>query len=138
MLARLEPFKEMEAKWETFTVKELLEMGLNCVHEAAHSLYVKHVYNGVVAENFLGDALFGADKTIPVEERVDNAVKRVHKLTTAAKATVGQSGRGGSTSGIRGGGRRGRFSSYNGGSTPYRETTTTIACRGIFFIWTLH
>jgi hypothetical protein len=99
----------------TFSVKELLEMGLNCVHEAAHSLYVKHVYNGAVAETFLRDALFGADGTIPVEERVDSAVKRVHKLTTAAKAVVGQSGRGGSSSGRRGGGRRGGSSNYNGG-----------------------
>ncbi len=58
LLARLVPLKEIEAKWETFTVKELLEMGLNCVHEAAHSLYVKHVYNGAVAETFLGAMLY--------------------------------------------------------------------------------
>jgi hypothetical protein len=115
MFARLVPFKKMKAKWETFTGKELLEMGLNCVHLAGHSLYVKHVYNGAVAETFLGDALFGADRTIPLEERVDNAVKRVQKLTTKAKEAVGQSGRGGSTSGTRGGGRRGRFNNYNGG-----------------------
>ena len=71
---------------------------------------MKHVYNGAVAETFLGDALFGADRTIPVEERVDSAVKRVQKLTTAAKAAVGQTSRGGSSSGRRGGGRRGGFS----------------------------
>ena len=29
------------------------------MHEAAHSLYVKHVYNGAVAETFWGDALLG-------------------------------------------------------------------------------
>ncbi len=115
LLARLVPLKEMEEKYGTFSVKELLEMGLNCVHEAEHSLYVKHVYNGAVAETFLGDALFGADRTILVEERVDNAVKRMEKLTTAAKAAVGQSGCGGSSSGIRGGGRRGGSSNYNGG-----------------------
>jgi hypothetical protein len=114
MLARLVPLKDMEAKWETYTIKELLEMGLNCVHEAARSLYVKHVYNGAVTETFLGDALFGANRTIPVEERVDNAVKRVQKLTTSAKATVGQSIRGSNTSGRRGGGRRGGFTNYNG------------------------
>ncbi len=91
MLARLVPFKEMEQKWETFTVEEHLEMALNCVHEAAHSLYIKHVYNGAVAETFLGDALFGANRTIPVKERVDSAIKRVHKLTTAAKAAMGRS-----------------------------------------------
>ena len=50
-------------------------MGLNCVHEAIHSLYIMHVYNEAVATTFFGDELFGADITIPVEERVDNAVK---------------------------------------------------------------
>jgi hypothetical protein len=116
LLARLVPFKEMDKKWETFTIKELLEMGINCVHEAAHSLYIKHVYNGVVAETFLGDALFGAaDRTIPVEERVDGAVKKVQKLTTTTKATVGQANRGGNTSDRRGGGSRGGFNNYIGG-----------------------
>jgi hypothetical protein len=98
-----------------FHSQNTLEIGLNCVHEAAHSLYVKHVYNGAVAETFLGDALFRADRTIPVEEREDSAVKLVQKLTTAAKATIGQSSRGGRSSGKRGGGRRGGFSNYNGG-----------------------
>jgi len=122
MLARLAPLKDMEAKWETYTVKELLEMGLNSVHEAVHSLYVKHVCNGVVAETFLGDALFGAGRTIPVEGRVDSAVKRVQKLTMAAKGGVGQSSRGGNTSGRRGGGRRGGFTNYNGGGQePYSK-----------------
>ena len=32
LLAILVPLKEIEAKWETFTLKDLLEMGLNCVH----------------------------------------------------------------------------------------------------------
>jgi len=115
MLARLVPFKEMKGKWEKFIVKELLEMGLNCVHEAAHPMYIKHVYNGAVAETFLGDALLEAARTILVEERVDIVVKRVEKLTKAAKASLGQFGRGGNTSGRRGGGRRGGFSNYNGG-----------------------
>jgi hypothetical protein len=122
MLARLVPLKDMETKWDTYTIKELLEMGLNCVHESAHSLYAKHVYNGVVVETFWGDALFGADRTIPVEERVDSAVKRVQKLTTASKAAVGQSGRMGTTSDRRGGGRRGGFNNNNGGRQhPYKR-----------------
>jgi hypothetical protein len=79
-------------------------MGINYVHEAAHSLYIYHVCNGVVADTFLGDDLFEADKTIQVEERVDNAAKRVHKLTATTKATVGQTGRGGNTYGKCGGG----------------------------------
>jgi hypothetical protein len=97
-------------------MKELLEMGLNCVHEVAHSLYIKHVYNGDV---YNGDALFGAGRNILVEERVDNAVKRVQNLTTTAKATYGHHGRGGITFGTRGGGRRGGFGdNYNGGRQP--------------------
>ncbi len=51
--------REMEAKWETYTLKELLEMGLKCTHEAAHSLCVKHVYNGAVAETFWGVLYLG-------------------------------------------------------------------------------
>ncbi len=87
-------FDTLEGKIEYYSVKELLSMGLNFVHEAAHSVYAKHVYNGTVAETFLGDKLFGADRTIPIEDRVDNAVKRVQKLPTAAKATPRQTCRG--------------------------------------------
>ena len=47
------------------------------VHEAAHSVYIKHVYNETVPDTFLGDELFGADRTIPIEDKVDGAVKRV-------------------------------------------------------------
>jgi hypothetical protein len=85
------------------------------VHEAAHSVYVKHVYNGTVAETFLGDEHFGADRTIPVEDRVDNAMKCVQKLTTTAKATVGQRGRGLPS---KRGTRRG---SINGGRLDYKN-----------------
>ena len=100
-------------------MNELLKMGLNCVREARDSLDIKHVYNGAMAKTFLGDALFGADRTIPVEERVDNAVKRVQKLTTTAKASVGQADRGGNSSSRRGGGRRGGSNNnYKGGRQP--------------------
>jgi len=54
-------------------------MGLNCVHESAHSVCLKHVYNGTVAETFLADDLSGADRTIPIEEKLDRAVKRFQK-----------------------------------------------------------
>jgi len=119
LLARFVPFKDMEDKWDTFAVKQLIEMGLNCVHEATHSLYIKRVYNGTIAGTFLGDDLFGANRTISIEVRVDNVAKRVQNITEATKATMGQSGRGGNTFGRRGGGRRGEFSNnYNGGRHP--------------------
>jgi hypothetical protein len=34
---------------------QILEMSLNYVHEEAHAMYLKHVYNNTVAETFLGD-----------------------------------------------------------------------------------
>jgi hypothetical protein len=114
LLARHVPFKEMKEKWETFSIKQLLEMGLNCVHEATHSLYINHVYNGVVADTFLGDDLFGTDITIPNEERMNNVVKRVQKITATSKVAMGQSGRGGRTSRRREGcRRRGSNNNYN-------------------------
>jgi len=82
-------------------------MGINSVHEAPHLLYIKQVYHRVVADTFLGDDLSGTCKIIPIEEIVDNGVKRVQKLTAASKAFVGQSVLGSITSGRRGGGRRG-------------------------------
>ena len=66
----------MEDKIDSFSTKQLLEMGINYVHEVAHSFYIKHGYKGAVEDTFLGDNLFGADMTIPIEERVDNVIKR--------------------------------------------------------------
>jgi hypothetical protein len=87
----------MEKNMVSYTILELLHMGLNCVHELAHSVYLKHVYNGTVAETFWGDDLFGADRTIPIEDRVESGVKSVQQLIAAAKASVGKTGRGGSS-----------------------------------------
>ncbi len=63
----------------------------------------------------MDDNLFGADRTIPIEDRVDNAVKRVQKLSAAAKAAMGKTGRGGSSTVKRDGATSRGGSSYNGG-----------------------
>jgi hypothetical protein len=97
------PYAVIEETIAGYSVLELMQMMINCVHEAAHSIYIKHVYNGTVADTFLGDELLGADCTIPIEGRVDNAVMRVQKLTTASKAAVGQTCRGGYSANKRGG-----------------------------------
>ena len=97
-------------------------MGLYYVHQAAHAVCLTHVYNDTVAETFLGDELLGADRTIPIEDQVDKAVKRFQKLSATTKAIVGQTSRGSSSSTNRGGaGRRGGTigGSYNGGRQPY-------------------
>jgi hypothetical protein len=50
----------MKDTWDNFSIKQMLEMGLNCVHDAAHSLYIiKHVYNGAVADIFLEMTFLG-------------------------------------------------------------------------------
>ena len=121
LLARLIPYATIEENIAGYSVLELLQMMLNYVHETAHSVYIKHVYNGTVADTFLGDELFGADRTIPIEDRVGSAVKRVQKLTTSAKAKVGQIGRGGYSANKRGGAGRRGGSNSNGGRRDYSK-----------------
>jgi hypothetical protein len=52
-LARLIPYTTIEENITNYTVLDLLQMVLNYVHEAAHSVYIKHVYNGTVADTGL-------------------------------------------------------------------------------------
>ena len=66
----------LEDSSQNYNVLQVLEMGLNYIHESAHAFYVKHVYHATVAERFLGNELVGADRTIPIEDRVDAAVKK--------------------------------------------------------------
>ena len=75
-LARLIPRTVIERDFAKFTVQQLLEIGLNYVHEASHALYLTHAYSNTVAEAFLGDPIHGAERTVPVEERVDTAKYR--------------------------------------------------------------
>jgi hypothetical protein len=77
---------------EAMTVCATLELGLNELHEAASALYIRHVYNPAVVENFLGDEFFGADRSTPFKERMRTSVKEVQKLSSQAKAAVGNAG----------------------------------------------
>ncbi len=63
----------------------------------------------------------GADRTIPIEDRVESAVKIVQKLTTTTKATVVQTGRGGYSTVKRGGAGRRGGSNFNGGRQDYKR-----------------
>ena len=109
-LARLVPLADFEKRVEEkeISFREILEVMLNHVHESAHTLYVRHIYGHSVAESFVGDDLFGSDRSLPVEDRVDTAVKRVQKLSAAAKAAGGGSTRGGG-SGRKGASGRGGY-----------------------------
>ena len=120
-MAWLIPYAGIEENIAGYSVLELLHMMLYYVHEATHSVYIKHVYNGAVADTFLGDELFGADRTIPIEHKVDSAVKRVQKLTTTVKAIVGQTGRGGYSTNNHGwAGHRGG-NNFNGDRPDYNK-----------------
>ncbi len=69
LLARLVPLVTLEANLSSYSVLELLEMRrLDYVLEAAHSVYLKHVYNSTMAETFLGDELFGAVRIVPIDD----------------------------------------------------------------------
>jgi hypothetical protein len=49
-LARLVPPTILEENISTYSVGQILEMSLNYVHEIAHAVYLKHVYNKTVVE----------------------------------------------------------------------------------------
>ena len=58
--AKLVPLTTLENTIDSFIVLQLHEIGLNYVHEASHSVYLRHVYDIVVAETCLGGELFEA------------------------------------------------------------------------------
>jgi hypothetical protein len=118
-LAIFVSFTTLENIIDSLIVLQLLGIGQNYVHEAAHSVYLMHVYNNAVEKTFPVDDLFGADITILIEDRVYNTIKRVHKLSTTTKLANGQTGRGGSSTNKRGGSCRRRGKSYNGGTQQY-------------------
>ena len=44
LLARVVPLVTLEENLHNYTVLQLLEMGLNYIHESAHALYLKHIF----------------------------------------------------------------------------------------------
>ena len=90
--ANLPDPEDYDEKLEAMSVCSTLELGLNELHEAASALYIRHIYNPAVVENFLGDEFFGADRSAPMKERMRTSVKEVLKLSAQAKAAVGNAG----------------------------------------------
>ncbi len=84
--------EDYDDKMEAVSVSNTLELGLNELHEAASALYIRHIYNAAIVENFLGDEFFGVDRPAPMKERMRTSVKEVQKLTAQAKAAVGNAG----------------------------------------------
>jgi hypothetical protein len=90
--ANLPDPEESEDKLKTMTVCQVLDLGLNQLHEASCAMYIRHMYNQVVFDNFLGDEYVGAERKQPLKERMAASVKEVHKLSHQAKDVVGIAG----------------------------------------------
>ena len=80
---------DFEERLEAMTVREVLELGLNQLHEAGCALYIKYRYNQAVVDNFLGDEFVGAERKQPLKERMATSVKEVQKQTAQALKAVG-------------------------------------------------
>jgi hypothetical protein len=91
---------------DTMSIRETLDYALNMVHEQSVVVYLQHHYSREVVTAFTGDKLYLVDQSLPTQERVDAAVKRVQKLTSAAKAAIAPGGsKGNSGGGKKDGGR---------------------------------
>ena len=81
------------------SIRETLDYALNMVHEQSVVVYLQHHYIHKIVTAFTGDKLYLVDQSLPTQERVDAAVKRVQKLTTASKAAIAPGGAKGDSSG---------------------------------------
>ena len=68
-------------KLEAMTVCQSLEFGLNQLHEAACALYIRHKYNQIVVDYFVGDEHMGSERKLPLKERMTTSEKEVQKLS---------------------------------------------------------
>ncbi len=62
------------------------------MNEAGDALYVQHKYSSAVAENFVGDDFFGADRKLDMMARMRASVKEIQKLSADVKKAVGVAG----------------------------------------------
>ena len=91
-LAELHTHADLIEKMDEMSERDLLEYALNSVNEQSVVVYLTHHYSHEVATVFTGDALFLVDQSIPTQERIDAAVKRVQKMTSSAKVAIAPPG----------------------------------------------
>jgi hypothetical protein len=65
---------------------------MNQLHEAGCALYIRHTYNQVVVENFVGDEFVGAERKLPLKDTMLTYMKKVQKLSALAKSAIGLAG----------------------------------------------
>jgi len=77
---------------DTMSIRETLDYVLYMVHDQSVVVYLHHHYSHEVVAAFTGDKLYLVDQSLPTQERVDAAVKRVQKLTSTSKAAFAPGG----------------------------------------------
>jgi hypothetical protein len=84
---------------DTMSIRETLDYAINMVHDQSVVVYLQHHYNHEVVTALTGDKLYFIDQSLPTQERVDAALKRVQKLTSASKAAIAPGAAKGNSSG---------------------------------------
>jgi hypothetical protein len=87
-VAEILTFNDLTDKLDDKSSRELFEYALNMVHEQSMVVYLRHHYISEVVQSFTRDKLFLVDQTLPTQERIDAAVKRVQKMTASTKAAI--------------------------------------------------
>jgi hypothetical protein len=80
---------DYEKKLAGMSASELVELGLNEIHEVACALYIKHTYILGVVDSFVGGEYFGEDMSNVLKDRMGQAVKELQKLSAASMAAIG-------------------------------------------------
>ncbi len=83
---------DLTDKLDDMSERELLEYTLNTVHGQSVVVCLIHHYNHEMVIAFTGDSLFLVDQSVPTQERIDAAVKRVPKMPPSAKVVIAPSG----------------------------------------------
>jgi hypothetical protein len=91
-LSEMLTHSDLMDKLDKFPVREVLEYVLNTVQERSVVIYLSHHYSHNVVNVFTRDKLYPKDQSLPTQERIDAAVKRVQKMTMSARATIAPPG----------------------------------------------
>jgi hypothetical protein len=92
ILSELLTHVDLMDKLDIFSVREVIEYALNTVHEQSVGICLSHHYNHDVVDAFTRDKLYLVNQSLPTQETIDAAVKRVPKMTPSARATIAPPG----------------------------------------------
>ena len=73
---------DLADKLDDMSERDLLEYVINTIYEQSVVVYLTHHCSLEVVTAFTGDSLFLVDQSIPTQERIDAAMKKVLKMTS--------------------------------------------------------